>query len=173
MAGFLSRAAVRGLPEALEAAGLAQYVGQDAETVISAVVLTVAPSGNGTEETAARAAVGDVMAWLYDEYISEPGAIAALEQMRENDLRAAIERSVWAYVYQRWLQELGLSIEKGAVSPEAAVRLEQTIKEYVRDCVRLDFQEMDVLAIDWEGEAGEQIVAELFCEAYELLEAAT
>ena len=91
--------------------------------------------------------------------------------MDSGAVEEAIERSISGYIYHRWLDELGLSIEKGAVSESAAIRLEREVKEYVTSCVSLELRQSSVLDINWNGPEGRRIIDRVYRDAYALLEA--
>ena len=85
-------------------------------------------------------------------------------------MEEAVSRSVSGYIYNRWLDELGLSIEKGAVSETAAVRLEREVKEYDESCVALELDGKSVIEVDWGRREGRQIIDRVYRDAYALLE---
>ena len=51
--------------------------------------------------------------------------------MDADSIRSAVVSSVSAYIYHRWLQELGDRIEENAVTADDAVRLEKEVRDYV------------------------------------------
>ena len=156
---------------ALERIGLGGIVGQSAELVMAAIANALAPDGSSLETSVARKATTEVLETLYDRYVSDDNDISALEQMDSEDVRKAIEESVASYVFDRWLQELGLSIENGAISEHDAVRLERELKAYVRENVRLTLRDLDPPSVDWSGQQGRRIVDRPFQDAYSMLEA--
>lgn len=168
---FLQSAVQSGARQALESVGLRDTVGQSAERVLARLVDALAPSGATKEEAAARCATIEVLEYLYEEVIGEEGDLAALEQMDRETIEAAIKRSVSGYIYNRWLDELGLSIEKGAISEATAVQLERDVREYVESCVSLELGDKTALDIDWAGREGRRIIDRVYADAYALLEA--
>lgn len=120
---------------------------------------------------AARYATIEVLEFLYETVIGEGGNLSALEQMDQKMVEEAVTRSVSGYIYSRWLDELGLSIEKGAISEVAAVRLEREVKEYVEACVTLELDGKSTVEIDWGGREGHGIIDRVYRDAYALLEA--
>jgi len=168
---FLASAVQSGIRQALESIGLRDTVGQSSERVLARLVDVLAPVGATKEEAAARSATIEVLEYLYEEVIGEEGDLAALEQMDRQTIEATIERSVSGYIYNRWLDELGLSIEKGAVTEVVAIQLERDVKEYVESCVSLELGEKSPLDIDWAGREGRQIIDRVYGDAYALLEA--
>jgi len=169
-ARFLGTLASGGLAAALDAIGLRNFIGRNAEVVFAAIANAIAPPGATLEEAAARRAADEVLARLYDERIGEDGDTAPLERMSETDVAEAVRGVISAYVYERWLEELGKSIESGAVSPAEAVKQEREMKLYVRDIVQLDVSNEDVLAFGRDPAHGQAVIQRLFDEAYAFLE---
>lgn len=167
---FFGALARGGLSAALRALGLLSYVGRGAEEVFAAIANAIAPSGATLEEAAARRAANEVLAKLYEERVTENGDLSRLEQLTAEDVGTAVRDVVSSYVYQRWLEELGRSIEDGTTSPSEAVKLEREVRQYVRDIVLLEIPNDRLLAINWESSEGQSLVQQLFEEAYGLLE---
>ena len=171
LGSLLSSFSQRGISTGLESVGLGSMVGDSADKILSAISNQIAPSGASLEEEAARMAINDVLAWLYENFITEDGDISALEHMSVEDIDITILRSVGAYIYQKWLQELGKCIEKGAISETAAIKLERDVKEYVLERLNSKMQNKDVANTDWAGKEGMKIINDLYKEAYSILEA--
>lgn len=159
-----------GIERALDAIGLRGLAGRPAEEVFAAIADALAPDGATLEEAAARRAVTESLAQLFEERVAD-GGLESLERMTAGDVAVAVQNMVSAYVYHRWLEELGLSLERGAVSPAEAVRMEREMRAYVRDLVRLEIPTGRALSTDWSGPDGQAFVQQLFEDAYSLLEA--
>jgi len=168
---FFGALARGGLSAALDALGLRNYIGRGAEEVFAAIANVIAPPGATLEEAAARRAADDVLGRLYEERVGADGDLGGLDRMTADDVGAAVRDVVSSYVYQRWLEELGKSIEAGTTSPTEAVKLEREVRQYVRDIVQLEVPNDRVLTTNWESSEGQAIVRRLFEEAYGLLEA--
>ena len=171
LGGFLSSAVSSGFRAALESVGLRGFVGESAETVFACLVDKLAPSGATKEEAAARRATIEVFAVLYENVV-ENGDVSALEGLDADSVEQAVEQSVSGYIYNRWLDELGLSIEKGAISEGNAIRLEAEVREYVTSCISLELDGKSVLDVNWEGAEGRGIIGRVYRDAYAVLEAA-
>lgn len=167
---FYSTLAGGGIARALEAIGLRGLAGRSAEEVFAAIADALAPDGATLEEAAARRAVTESLAHLFEERVAD-GGLDSLDRMTAADVAGAVQNMVSAYVYHRWLEELGLSLERGAVSPDEAVRMEREMRAYVRDLVRLEISPDRALTTDWAGADGQAFVRGLFEDAYSLLEA--
>jgi len=170
LGGFLSNVASRGFSDAARTLGLSLLVGQSATSVLNAILNALAPTGASNEEAIARRATAEVLADLFERYGVQEGGTDRLDNMPAADVAAATEKSVAAYIYQRWLLELGKRIDQGAYSDREAVRMEREVKAYVRDLVRIDLRGRDILTIDWNGVDGQQFCQRIFQEAYALLE---
>ena len=168
---FLSNIVNTGFSSALGALGLVALVGQDADTVFTSIADALSPEGADLESVAARRAVEEVLDKLCERIIQDDEDLSALDRMTDEDVSWAIKECVVAYVYERWIGELGSRIEGGAISPENAVALEEQMRDFVRESVEIDLSDTSVLAIDWNGEEGREIVERLFQEAYSFLEA--
>lgn len=169
---FLTNVGNRGINGALESLGLSTFVGKDAETVFAAISNALAPVGSSREEAIARKAVNEALENLYEQYVLDGGDITKLDQMGAQEVGKAIETVVSSYIYNRWLGELEIVLESKAVSIKDAIRLERDMKEYIRECVRLDMQGVNVLTMDWNGSSGQQFIEKIFIEAYSILEEA-
>lgn len=168
LGGFLSTAAGQGFGAALGRIGITWVVGRDVSEVLSAISNALSPDGASKEEAAAREAINETLEHLCDRFLAEGRDLTALEAMTPVDIAAAIERCVEAYVYNRWLGDLGVKIEEKAISPAEAVRLERDMKGFVHETVRFDLSQVDVINLDWQGEAGRALVDNIYRDAYSL-----
>ncbi len=169
LGGFLSGIVAQGVRPTLERLGLATLAGRDVQEVFAAIANAIAPSGASLEEAVARRATTEVLQDLYERYGVEADGIAKLDAMGIDDVRDGLQSSIASYVYHRWLEELGAKIEEKSVSATEAERLERDMKAYVRDVVRIDLTKVDVLKVDWQGDAGTRLMEELFAQAYAVL----
>jgi hypothetical protein len=169
LGGFLSDVASRGVGPALDSLGLGRVAGQDVHTVFAAIVDAIAPEGADIEQAAARDAVNETLAGLFEEYVGPAGDIAALEAMTPEAINGAIEASVAASVFHRWLGDLERQLEFKAVSAAEAVRLERDMGAYIRESVKLDLRDLDPLRMDWGRGAGAALMERIYQEAYSIL----
>lgn len=167
LGGFLADVASRGLGAALEALNLATVVGRDARTVFAAIANALAPDGATPEQVVAREAVDDVLSDLYERFVNDDVDLSRLDTLTEGDVSSAVIDSVTAYIYHRWIQELGVQLEKKAVTASEAVRLEREARLFVRDSVTLDLKGKNLLTMDWARE-GNSLVEKIYIEAYTL-----
>ncbi len=153
--------------------GLATLAGRPAYDVLAAVTNAIAPRGATLEDAAARQAIADTLASLWDAQGITDGGIDRLQAMTPDDVRSAITESVSAYIFYRWVLELGRAIERRAVSTNQAITMEREMRQYIRDTLKLDLAKTDVSRVDWGGAEGQRIVEKVFTDAYELIESNT
>lgn len=157
------------MAEALRGIGLAGVEGRDADTVFAAITNAIAPAGDSREAVAARQATNEVLDQLYVRFVGETGDFSRLEAMSAEDVATALERSIAAYVFNRWIGELGKKIEQKSVSPAQAVRFERDMRLFVDETVKLDFAGIDPLRFDWSGAAGRTLVERIYAQAYAVI----
>lgn len=167
---FLSTVATRGIEAGLNAIGLKSLVGKDIEEVFAEIANALAPDAALRSHASARKAINEALYRTLEANLKRDEDIATLESMSGKDVADALRDCVTACIYSRWLEELGLSIERRAISATEAVRLEREVKQYVRECVRLETGDKDVLSINWRGPEGRGIITRIFEDAYSLLE---
>jgi hypothetical protein len=167
--GFLTDAVRHGLGEALRRLG-GLVLGKDAMAAFAVIVDAIAPAGAQPEDASARKGIIEALWQLYDKLSVQEGGWEKLEAMDAESVSAALETAVVECVYARWIQEVGIALERKAPTPQAARRREREVKQYVRESVRLDFAGKDVLAIDWTGSDGRRFVESKFAEAYAIFE---
>jgi hypothetical protein len=170
LGSFLGTVGRTGIDNALRSFDLASFVGRSAEEIFVAMANALAPEGALVEDAAARVAVDETLAALYDKVIANGGDLGVLDSLTGVELAEAVETCIATYIYERWIGELGKSIERGAVSADAAVSLEQGMKAYVRESVKLKVGGKDVIQIDWAGAEGQALIETVFQDAYSFLE---
>ena len=168
--GFLGNVAKNGISQTLRDLGLSDLLGEPAGVVFAGIVDAIAPSGASNEEADARQAIIDALDLLYDKYELADDDINKLDSLSESDVREAILNSIKAYIYERWLQELSLCIEKNSLTPGEATRKETEIKEHVNSAVDFDFEDRDVLNMEFTKGGGKNLIENIFQEAYQTLE---
>lgn len=158
----------KGAEAAIKDIGLAEFVGVDAQTLLSKLVDYIAPVGVLLEESVARSAALDLLAELFERYNVEEKGLAALDSLTPDILKSVLLSYVGKYVYTRVLEVLSKNSEHHPV--ETLIRVERDIKDYITATVKYDFKQVDVLKIDWEGTQGRDMVNRIYEEAYTLLE---
>ena len=169
LGGFLSDVDRRGFADASQALGIA-VLGKDAESVFAAIVDAIAPDGSRPEEAAGRQGIVEALWQLYDRLSLADDGWAKLEAMNTDAVSTALETAIVACIYSRWIHEVGIALERKAPTPRDAVRRERDIKDYVRQSVRLDFKNKDMVAINWQGQEGRSFIESKYIEAYGIFE---
>ena len=170
LGGLLSAIARDGIAQATQEFGLGDLVGKSAIEVQATLMDVLAPHGSSLEEAAARRAVADTISQIYDEYGLNDGGLESLEKMSEDQIASAIVDSVGTYIYYRWTQELGLAIERNAISAAEAVEIEREMLAYIQNTIEFEFTEREVLDVDWGGREGRELIERIYLEAYSLIE---
>lgn len=166
---FLSDVRNRGFPGALERLGLGSVVGRDSNVVFAAVLNAICPEGSSREEVATREAVSETLSELFGEFVAkDPTGAGLVEAMTADAIKEAIEASIVAAAFNRWLGDLSRRLEEKAVSAAEAVRLERDIRQYMEDTVHLDLTAVDPLAMNWEANAP-TLIDGLYEDAYRML----
>lgn len=168
-AGFLSDVARCGVGDAFANLGLGSIVGRDLDSVIAAVADAICPAGADREEIAAREATAEALEVVFAEVIAGGADVSQLDVMTAGGVGTAIEAMVASYIYNRWLGDLGVKVEQKAMSPQQAVRVEQRMKEFIRDAVKLDLQQRDPLKVDWRGVEGQQMIGQIYSDAFAVI----
>lgn len=167
--GFISSVVRNGLGNTLEQLGLQSSVGQSAEYIFSRIADAIAPAGGTNEEIIARKAVLESLGNLYEKYV-ETDNLTRLESLSIEEVQDSLLHCIQSYIYQRWLHELGLTIEKKEISENEALSLEGEIKELITETVKYDFKDYDVLRLDFKSGEGKRMMDKIYDEAYSLLE---
>ena len=138
--------------------------------MFTAIVNSVAPAGSNLDDAISRRAACDVFEHLFEQKVAIEDGAETMNTMTADDVRNATEEFVCLYVYYRWIEELGKSIERGSVSPQDATKLEREVKQFVRDIVHLKTGDVDLLTLKWQENSGRRFVDDVFHQAYSLLE---
>jgi hypothetical protein len=171
LAGFLSNVSTGGLAAAARQLGLASLAGRPAHDVLAAITNALTPRGATLTEAAARRAVADTLAALWEARGVSEGGLDRLQAMTADDVRGAITDSVSSYIFYQWVLELGRAIERRAVSTSDAITMEREMRQYIHDTLILDLASVDVLGVDWSGTQGQAIISKVYADAFALIEA--
>jgi hypothetical protein len=172
VAAFLAAVATTGVAGAARAFRVEAYLGGDVTLFLAGLVDALAPAGGTTEDAVARAAVALTLEELLTEYAIGEDGLAGLEQLAPAAIDHVIETLIANYAAERALQTLSSRIEARSVTPERAIVIEAQIRDFVRASVELEFRGRDPRRVDWMGRQGDQIMAQLFHDAFAVLQAA-
>lgn len=168
--GFISTISSGGLAAALDSIGLRDVLGRSVESVLSAIVNKLAPTGKGKDESAARKAVDTTLVSLFEQYGVLDGGLEQLDALDAAAIERAFHDLVAEYNFQRWMMELSKRIEDNAVSSAEAYRLEQFARECIYEVTVLDFHGHNVLDTDWTAPENQQLIDGIYEQAYVFLE---
>lgn len=168
LGSFLGAVASVGARAAADAFGLGGFVGQSAEILLAAAVDRLAPDGAQLEQAAARAALTDTLAEVFQERGVFDGGLEALQGLTPADAREILTLFVAHYINERLIQVLAKKLEDRPA--QEVVRLESEVWSYVQGTVILDLSSLDVLATDWTGPEGEAVIDRIFVEGYRIIE---
>ncbi|MHB8644379.1 MAG: Qat anti-phage system associated protein QatB [Thermomicrobiales bacterium] len=158
-----------GFAVTVERLDLGILIGQDAETVLVEFIGLLAPDGASVEEAAARRAIIETLDEVFVTYGVETDGLDALDRLNAEALAEIVTLSMVNYVNARLQFELVNRLEAGRMPEADANRLMGEIRGFIRETVRYDFANVDVVSVDWEGPEGQQFVARVYEAGYALL----
>lgn len=167
---FISGVANQGINSTLKSYGLSDCIGESAEYVLTKIADVIAPAGGVNEEAAAREAIIDVLAFLYENFELNNKEITELDSISKSNFELVIKEYVSSYIFNRWLHELGLKFEEKAPSTHELVDIEIEAKAYIKEAVKLDLSKINLLEIDFNSGRGKEIIDDIFKEAYIFIE---
>ena len=168
-AGFLAGGVRNGFLQAARDLGLTNLVGRDVQFVLASFVDLIAPSGATIEDAVARKALTDTTWEVFQTYGVDVEGITALDRLERDDVVSIIALYVSNYVNERLQEELFFRVERGALDENIANQYADQIKGFIVGVVKLDFQNIDPLRVDWQGNEGKEIMEKKYQEAYTLL----
>ncbi len=168
--GFFGNVANRGLEQTLRDYDLTDCIGKSTEEVFAKVANKIAPTGATNDEAIARAAVMMAFDNLCEKFIERDQDIASLDQLDEETLKDAVIEFISAYIFKKWVYEAGLALERNDLSEVDAIELENEMKYFVAEEVRLSFGKMDIKTMDITQDGGKKVIQDIFDLAYSTLE---
>lgn len=168
--GFLSNVARGGIQNTLINYGLADCLGKSADYVLTKIADLIAPSGATNEEAAAREAIIDALSFIHDRFDLLDKDISELDSLDKQDFELVIKEYVSAYIFNRWLHEIGLKFEEKTASSHELIKVEKEVKEYIKEAVKLDLSDLDILRTDFNSGTGKAIIDNIFDDAYLFIE---
>lgn len=169
LGGFFASGVSSGFVQAARDIGLTNFIGRDVQFVLAAFVDLIAPSGATVEEAIARKALADTTWEVFQQYGVDVEGITALDRLSSEDVTSVVSLYVSNYVNERLQEELFYRVEKGSLDESTANQYAEQIKGFIAEVVRLDFQTIDPLRIDWQGTEGQALIERKYQEAYRLL----
>ncbi len=159
-----------GLQLTLEEYGLTDCLGKSTEEALAKVAQKIAPSGTTNDEILARAAVMAAMEALYVKLEEKGEGIEVITQVSEESLKDSVMEYVSAFIFRKWVYELGLALERNELSERQAIELEGQVKNLVRDEVKSALRSQNILRLDFQKGNGRRVIENIFSLAYSTLE---
>jgi hypothetical protein len=170
LGAFLATVARRGIAEAANQFGIAQFLGQDVEVLLAGLTSVLGPDPALTEDAVAAEALQETLAALFEEYGASDIGIGVLDRLDEQGIRRTIERYLTEYIFRRVLHVFSERIEANSPSGERYAQIERDLRDYIWTAVEIDFGAVNLLLFDWRGQASRELVDQIFEEAYGMLE---
>lgn len=170
LGGFLSSVSGQGFETALRDYGLADCIGQPAQTVFARIADRIAPPGRTIDEVHAREAILRALETVWTRCEEEGRDVATLDHLSPADIQEAIQRGVAAYIYNRWLYETGLAIQSKEITVDAVAAVEEEAKDFVFSAVQHDFDQIDLMATDFNTPESSRRMNRIFESAYAFIE---
>lgn len=117
----------------------------------------------------AMKALADTTWEVFQQYGVDVEGISALDRLSREDVTSIVSLYISNYVNERLQEELFYRVEKGSLDESTANQYADQIKGFIAEVVRLDFQNIDPLRIDWQGTEGQELIERKYQEAYGLL----
>lgn len=167
IANFLSSIGQHGYSDTMRIFGLSECIGKTAEVVFARLSDKICPAGNTNEEAITRKAMLETLSSLYGKFVDKDNI--NLDNLQKEDIEIAITDFVCNYIYHKWLYELGLAIENKRIYETDALSLEEQIKEFIFEEVRVEFKDRDILNMDFTSGNGKDLIEDIFEQSYTTL----
>ncbi len=171
LGGVLSGISSEGVGGTFEKLGLGSLDNLSVEAAFNKLAQHLCSNGATIEESVANVAAITALSQLYEDFDLENNNLDNLDSLSADQVNEIIQCYVSAYIYERWLHELGASIEgKEDISTSNVVSLEEEVKEFVTSSISLEFGDADLTQVDFEQGEGRDILENIFQQAYEQIE---
>jgi hypothetical protein len=168
--GAVSSSFGGGLNQTLTKLGLTEFIGHSSEETLAKIADAIAPVGATNDEAIARDAVIATLDLLYTKILENGGDITALESLTPNMIKETVIDYVGVYIFKKWVYELGLAVEKNAVTEKQAIEMETEIKDFIYAEVKLSLQGKDIREFNLNDRTNQQIIENIFQAAYSTLD---
>lgn len=168
---FLNDIRNDGLNKTYEKFGFGKISGDSVEQVFNNLAEVLSSGGGTDEETIARNAVIEALAKIYEDFDLGNNSIESLDNLTVEQTETYLEYYLTSYIYERWLQELGIKIEEKDINPADVVKAEKNAFDFIQSSVNLKFDDYNLTTFDYRSDTGKAIMDEIFIQAYSLIEA--
>jgi hypothetical protein len=170
LGGFLGDIAQTGFDQALRNVGLQDCIGKSAEEVFARLADQLAPAGGPIDEGITRKAILDSLCYLYDLLTDENGDMQQVDALGPDEVKESLILATQYYIYQKWLNEVGITLERKNVSETELIEAETTVKDFVGESVRIAFQDVDISTFSLSNPSVIGQINSIFQETYDLIE---
>lgn len=167
---FINDVRSKGIQEALSNLGLTQYAGESTEFILAKVADMLAPPGGLSEESIARSALLETLGTICLKLDTDSQDVSLLEKLDAENMALVIIDYISNYIYQRWLQELGFTIEKKDVSESFLIKTEKEAKKLIYNSLKVETKAINLLKTNFSKGSGKRIIDNVFSQAYILIE---
>lgn len=168
--GFFTSAAKDGLEQTLTKYDLSDCLGKSTEEAFAKIANKIAPIGSTNDEAISRLAVMMALDKLYEKFIENDKDINSLDHLDEETLREIVIEYVSAYIFEKWVYEAGLALERNHLSESEAIDLENEMRVFVTGEVKSGLEKVNILSLDITEGEGHKVIEEIFDLAYSTLE---
>jgi len=169
LAGFLSGFAASGYEQNLKNYHLGECIGKSSEEVLAKIADEIAPIGSTSDEAIARSAVMDTLDKIYEKLLNEGKDIEALGTLDESNLKEMVMEFISAYIFKKWMYELGLKVEKNELSEKDVVKKENEMRVLIKSEVEVALRDKNIQTFNVTEGEGKKIIEEIFELAYSTL----
>ncbi len=159
-----------GVSTAFQQEGIDDLRGQSTEIAFARLAKQLSSKGGTVEETIANIAVVEALAYVYEEFDLATNDLTSLNSLTDGQAKEVMQVYVNTYIFERWLHELGVKIEQSDLSELQVVQLEDEIRDFVKESVKLKFDDLNLKSIDFNQGEGKKIIDEIFGQAYKMIE---
>jgi len=159
-----------GVDSALAEEGLSNLIGQRTEIVFAMLANQLSSNGGTVEETIANIAVVEALSFLYEEFNLDSNDLTTLDSLTEDQANEVIQVYISTYIFERWIHELGRKIEDSELSESQVVELEDEIREFIQQSVKLNFRDVPLKSMKFDRGNDKKTIDEIFKQAYKMLE---
>lgn len=167
IANLLSSIGQHGFTDTMRIFGLSDCIGKSMEEVFAKLSDKICPAGNTNEEAITRKAMLDTLSSLYEKFVDKDNI--SLDNLQKEDIEKAVTDFACNYIYRKWLYELGLAIENKRINETNALALEEQIREFIFEEVRVEFKGRDIMNMDFSSGIGKDLIEDIFEQSYTTL----
>jgi len=169
-AAFLGGVATNGMKKTLKDVGLDDYVGKSSAEVLAKIADTIAPAGATNDEAVAREAIITALDNLYERLLEDGKDISTLDLLSEEMVKETVIEYVSAYIFKKWLYELGIAIEKNNLPETEVIKLESQMDSFIKDEVKSAITDDVIAKIQVKAINNHPIIQKIMELAYSTLE---